>query len=49
MRWCDVIVIPNFVSAAEYHPRPTRPVRRSLAPADHKVLVHVSNFRPVSG
>jgi len=44
---CDVIVIPNFISTAEYHP-PTDPTcRRSLAPADHKVLVHVSNFRPV--
>ncbi len=48
---CDVKVIPNFVSTAEYHP-PTataaeRASRRALAPADHKVLIHVSNFRPV--
>src|SRR6266853_1059547 len=44
---CDVIVIPNFVSTAEYHPPGEGTCRRSLAPADHKVLVHVSNFRPV--
>ncbi len=46
---CDVVVIPNFVSPAEYHPPPPgdRTWHRALAPADHKVLVHVSNFRPV--
>ena len=44
---CDVIVIPNFISTAEYHPPGEGTCRRSLAPPDHKVLVHVSNFRPV--
>ena len=44
---CDVIVIPNFISTAEYHPPTDATCRRSLAPADHKILVHVSNFRPV--
>jgi len=44
---CDVVVIPNFVSPAEYHPPGDDTCRRSLAPAGHKVLVHVSNFRPV--
>src|SRR5436309_588211 len=44
---CDVIVIPNFISTAEYHPPEGGTCRRSLAPPDHKVLVHVSNFRPV--
>jgi len=48
---CDVVVIPNFVSTAEYHPPTASPAdrasRRALAPADHKVLIHVSNFRPV--
>src|SRR2546426_9768853 len=44
---CDVIVIPNFISTAEYHPPGGGTCRRSLAPPDHKVLVHVSNFRPV--
>src|SRR2546421_9766659 len=41
---CDVIVIPNFVSTAEYHPPDAVTGRRSLAPPDHRVLVHVSNF-----
>jgi N-acetyl-alpha-D-glucosaminyl L-malate synthase BshA len=44
---CDVIVIPNFVSPDEYHPPSDATCRGSLAPAAHKVLVHVSNFRPV--
>jgi N-acetyl-alpha-D-glucosaminyl L-malate synthase BshA len=44
---CDVAVIPNFISTAEYHPPIDETCRRSLAPSDHKVLVHVSNFRPV--
>src|SRR5437868_14855859 len=44
---CDVVVIPNFIAASEYHPAADASPRRSLAPSDHKVLVHVSNFRPV--
>ena len=49
---CDVLVIPNFVALSEYHPSRDGgggggSGRRSLAPAGHKVLVHVSNFRPV--
>jgi N-acetyl-alpha-D-glucosaminyl L-malate synthase BshA len=41
---CDVRVIPNFISPAEYTPEGTRAV---VAPPGHKVLIHVSNFRPV--
>jgi N-acetyl-alpha-D-glucosaminyl L-malate synthase BshA len=44
---CDVAVIPNFVVPAEYHPPTDGTCRRSLAPEGHKILVHVSNFRPV--
>src|SRR2546428_11485998 len=44
---CDVRVIPNFVSQAEYHPPRDGSCRGSLAPAAHKILIHVSNFRPV--
>ena len=44
---CDVRVIPNFVSAVEYHPLHGKSCRDSLAPAGHKILTHVSNFRPV--
>jgi L-malate glycosyltransferase len=44
---CDVRVIPNFVSPADFFP-PTDETRRpALAPAGHRVLIHVSNFRPV--
>ncbi len=44
---CDVIVIPNFVSSQDYYPASDDRCRRALAPASHKTLVHVSNFRPV--
>jgi N-acetyl-alpha-D-glucosaminyl L-malate synthase BshA len=44
---CDVVVIPNFISPAEYHPASDGLWRRALAPAGHKILIHVSNFRRV--
>jgi len=44
---CDVTVIPNFINPADYHPATDASCRRALAPAGHKILVHVSNFRPV--
>ncbi len=44
---CDVRVIPNFVSTADFFPATDGGCRRALAPADHKILIHVSNFRPV--
>jgi N-acetyl-alpha-D-glucosaminyl L-malate synthase BshA len=44
---CDVRVIPNFVSTADYHPPTDDSFRSALAPKGHRVLVHVSNFRPV--
>src|SRR3989442_3193383 len=40
-------MIPNFVSTAEYYPARDGSCRRALAPPDHKILTHVSNFRPV--
>ena len=43
---CELAVIPNFVNLAEYRPDVATP-RDSLVPADHKLLVHVSNFREV--
>jgi L-malate glycosyltransferase len=43
---CDLQVIPNFVNLQEYHPGPDGS-RGSLAPADHKVITHISNFREV--
>jgi L-malate glycosyltransferase len=43
---CDLQVIPNFVNLEEYHPGPDGG-RGSLAPAGHKVITHISNFREV--
>jgi N-acetyl-alpha-D-glucosaminyl L-malate synthase BshA len=44
---CDVVVIPNFINPADYHPATDPASRRALAPAGHRILIHVSNFRPV--
>ena len=44
---CDVAVIPNFINTADYHPGTDAAHRRAFAPADHRILIHVSNFRPV--
>jgi N-acetyl-alpha-D-glucosaminyl L-malate synthase BshA len=44
---CDVRVIPNFITPAEYHPPTDDRCRRALAAGGRKVLVHISNFRPV--
>jgi N-acetyl-alpha-D-glucosaminyl L-malate synthase BshA len=43
---CDLRVIPNFVNLQEYYPGKAES-RESLAPADHKIITHVSNFREV--
>jgi N-acetyl-alpha-D-glucosaminyl L-malate synthase BshA len=44
---CAIDVIPNFVNLAEYHPSTGEDCRSALGPPDVKVLMHVSNFRPV--
>jgi len=44
---CAVEVIPNFINAKEYSRRENRELRHSLAPNGEKLLIHVSNFRPV--
>jgi L-malate glycosyltransferase len=44
---CDIRVIPNFLDCGVNRRRDVGPLRLQLAPAGHKVLVHVSNFRPV--
>ncbi len=43
---CNVAVIPNFVNLEEYRPDPAA-CRDALAPAGHKVIAHISNFREV--
>jgi N-acetyl-alpha-D-glucosaminyl L-malate synthase BshA len=44
---CGVEVIPNFINAEEYRRRANEELRSNLAPAGEKLLIHVSNFRPV--
>jgi len=43
---CDFKVIPNFVNLREYRVHEA-PCRDGLAPAGHKVIAHMSNFREV--
>jgi N-acetyl-alpha-D-glucosaminyl L-malate synthase BshA len=43
---CRITVIPNFVNLSEYHPGEGVP-GDGPAPAGHKVITHISNFREV--
>ena len=43
----QVVVIPNFVNIETYKPDPEKKGARRLAPAREKLLIHLSNFRPV--
>jgi N-acetyl-alpha-D-glucosaminyl L-malate synthase BshA len=43
----DIQVIPNFLDCAAYSRADVALLRRELAPRGEKVLIHVSNFRPV--
>jgi glycosyltransferase involved in cell wall biosynthesis len=40
-------VIPNFIDCDKYRRTPVADLRASLAPRGEKLLIHVSNFRPV--
>ncbi len=40
-------VIPNFVNCDVFHPLENDARRREFAPCGEKVLIHLSNFRPV--
>ncbi|MDQ2670657.1 MAG: N-acetyl-alpha-D-glucosaminyl L-malate synthase BshA, partial [Gemmatimonadota bacterium] len=42
----DIRVIPNFINTDEYYPDRAA-CRETLAPAGHKVVSHISNFREV--
>jgi N-acetyl-alpha-D-glucosaminyl L-malate synthase BshA len=44
---CDIRVIPNFVDCQSHRRRDQSPLRAQLAPAGQKIVIHVSNFRPV--
>lgn len=43
----DIEVIPNFICACHYKRLEDSPLRSELAPNGERLLVHVSNFRPV--
>ena len=44
---CDVLVIPNFVDTELFARRTNRRDRNALADSDEKIIMHISNFRPV--
>lgn len=43
----EIRVIKNFVNCDMYQPDPDRRRRSALAPDGEKILMHISNFRPV--
>ena len=43
----EIEVIPNFICQKHYMRLPDSPLRAELAPNGERLLVHVSNFRPV--
>jgi N-acetyl-alpha-D-glucosaminyl L-malate synthase BshA len=43
----DIRVIPNFLDCGVHRRREAGELRRTLAPHGEKLLIHVSNFRPV--
>jgi N-acetyl-alpha-D-glucosaminyl L-malate synthase BshA len=44
---CHIRVVPNFVDGEAYAPRPNEEHRARLAPDGEKIIMHVSNFRPL--
>lgn len=45
--WREIRVIPNAVDSDRFRPRYDPDMRRRYASDDEKLLIHVSNFRPV--
>ena len=43
----EIRVIPNFVNCDLYHPDNEKKAAATYAPAGEKLLIHLSNFRPV--
>ncbi len=43
----EVVVIPNFVNTKEFVRKDCMHYRSAFAKADEKLLIHISNFRPV--
>lgn len=46
-QFSEIEVIPNFICGSDYQRRPDSALKQRLAPNGEKLLVHVSNFRPV--
>jgi N-acetyl-alpha-D-glucosaminyl L-malate synthase BshA len=44
---CDIRVIPNFIDCDANQRVDASTIRRRLAPGGEKLVIHVSNFRPV--
>jgi L-malate glycosyltransferase len=44
---CDIRVIPNFIDCESNQRVDASAIRRRLAPDGEKLVIHVSNFRPV--
>lgn len=44
---CAIEVIPNFINPDDFHPGGKGGCRTAFAPPGQKVLMHISNFRPV--
>ncbi len=44
---CDIRVIPNFIDCTIHRRSNINHLRETLAPEGQKILIHVSNFRPV--
>jgi N-acetyl-alpha-D-glucosaminyl L-malate synthase BshA len=44
---CDIRVIPNFIDCVSNRRIDASAIRRRLAPGGEKLVIHVSNFRPV--
>lgn len=44
---CEVRVIPNFIDTEIFSPRPGNNLRKALANTEERILMHMSNFRPV--
>jgi L-malate glycosyltransferase len=40
-------VIPNFVDTRQFAPEPNPTLREQLAPRGERILIHLSNFRPL--
>lgn len=44
---CSIQVVSNFVDTERYAPRPCEETRAHFAQTGDKILLHISNFRPV--